>query len=178
MFEDKWLIWKLKRGRNDALGKIYEKYKNNMLALAVALSNNKNAAEDIMHDVFVSFAQSANKLQLRTSLKSYLLTSVANRVRNLGRDKIKSALDVEDMEIAGAAGDCPERAAISKEQSQQINLALGQLSYEQQEVIILHLQSGLKFREIAESQNVSVNTIQSRYRYGIDKLRSILDGEI
>ena len=178
MFEDKWLIWKLKQGRSEALCSIYKKYKNNMLSLAVALSNNKTIAEDIVHDCFISFAQSAGRLQLRNSLRSYLLTAVSNRVRNLGRDKIRTAVDIDELNIAGPGSDWPERLAISKEQVQRINLALGQLPYEQREVIILHFKSGLKFKEIAESQSVSINTIQSRYRYGLDKLRSILDGEV
>jgi RNA polymerase sigma-70 factor, ECF subfamily len=175
MFEDKWLLWRFKQGSSDALCGIYEKHKNDLLGLAIALSNNKTAAEDIVHDVFVSFAQSANKLQLRNNLKSYLSTSVANRVRNLGRDKIRPALDVEDLEIAGPASNQPERLAMSNERLRKINSALTQLPYEQREVIILHFQSGLTFKKIAESQSVSVNTIQSRYRYGIDKLRSLLD---
>ena len=36
----------------------------------------------------------------------------------------------------------------------------------------------MKFREIADSQNVSINTIQSRYRYGLERLRSLLDGKV
>jgi DNA-directed RNA polymerase specialized sigma24 family protein len=36
----------------------------------------------------------------------------------------------------------------------------------------------LKFRQIAKLQKVSIKTAQSRYRYGLDKLRSILDGEV
>jgi RNA polymerase sigma factor (sigma-70 family) len=178
MFEDKWLIWKLKQGSSEALCSIYKKYKNNMLALAIALSNNKTTAEDIVHDCFVSFAQSANKLQLRNSLKSYLSTSVANRVRNLGRDKIRPAVDIDELDIAGPDSVRPDRLAMSNERVRKISSALTQLPYEQREVIILHFQSGLTFKEIAESQSVSVNTIQSRYRYGIDKLRSILDGEV
>lgn len=178
MFEDKWLLWELKQGRSKALCQIYEKYKNTLLNLAIALSNNRTVAEDIVHDVFVSFAQSAGGLQLRSSLKSYLSASVANRVRNLGRDRIKSALDIENMEITGAASNQPDRLAMSNERAGKINSALMQLPYEQREIIILHFQSGLTFKEIAQSQSVSVNTIQSRYRYGIDKLRSILDGEI
>jgi RNA polymerase sigma-70 factor, ECF subfamily len=178
MFEDKWLLWKLKNGSSDALCRIYKKYKNNMLALALTLSNDKTIAEDIVHDCFVSFAQCCCRLELRSSLKSYLLTSIANRVRNLGRDKIKSALDIEDMEIAGPDSDQPQRLAMLNERAGKINSALRQLTYEQQEIIILHFQSGLTFKEIAESQDISINTIQSRYRYGIDKLRSILDGEV
>ncbi|MHC4890844.1 MAG: sigma factor-like helix-turn-helix DNA-binding protein, partial [Planctomycetota bacterium] len=53
-----------------------------------------------------------------------------------------------------------------------------QLPYAQRELIILHLQSKMRFRQIAKSKGVSANTIQSRYRYGLNKLRSILDGEL
>ena len=36
----------------------------------------------------------------------------------------------------------------------------------------------MKFREIANSREVSINTIQSRYRYGLETLRSLLDGQV
>ena len=55
---------------------------------------------------------------------------------------------------------------------------MAQLPYDQREAVILHLQAGMKFREIANSQNVSINTIQSRYRYGLERLRSLLDGKV
>ena len=178
MLEDKLLLWKFKHKSADALRCIYEKYKNDLLALAIALSNNKTIAEDVVHDVFVSFAQSADKLQLRKSLRSYLSTSVANRVRSLGRAKVEQAVQLDSAGIAGPDSARPDRYAISKEQAQRVGSALAELSYKQREVIILHLQSGLKFKEIAKAQGVSINTIQSRYRYGLNKLQSILDGEV
>ena len=178
MLEDKWLVWKFKHGSCNALQLIYEKYKNDLLALAIALSNDKKSAEDIVHDVFVAFAQLASKLQLRDNLKSYLSTSVANRVRNSSRKKAKLTLDLDSVEIAAPDSNQPDRLVMSREESQQVGSALDELPYQQREVIILHLQSGLKFKEIANAQHVSVNTIQSRYRYGLNKLRSILDGEV
>jgi DNA-directed RNA polymerase specialized sigma24 family protein len=48
---------------------------------------------------------------------------------------------------------------------------------EQRETIILHLNGGMKFKEIAEVQHIPMNTVQGRYRYGLDKLRTILRGE-
>jgi len=73
MLEDKLLIWKLNLGNKDALGHIYEKYKNDLFALAIALSNDNTGAKDIVHDVFVSFAQSADKLQLRNNNLYFIL---------------------------------------------------------------------------------------------------------
>ena len=178
MFEDNWLAWKFKRGSSNALRRIYEKYKNDLLALAIALSNDKASAEDIVHDVFVAFAQLASKFQLRDNLKSYLSTSVANRVRNLSRKKATLTLDLDGIEIAASDSNQPDRLLMSREESQQVGSALAELPYQQREVIILHLQSGLKFKEIANARHVSVNTIQSQYRYGLNKLRSILADEV
>jgi len=178
MLEDKWLVWKFKHGSCNALQLIYEKYKNDLFALAIALSNDKKSAEDIVHDVFIAFAQLASKLQLRNNLKSYLSTSVANRVRNSSRKKAKLTLDLDSVEIAAPDSNQPDRLVMSREESQQVGSALAELPYQQREVIILHFQSGLKFKEIANAQHVSVNTIQSRYRYGLNKLRTILNGEV
>lgn len=178
MLEDKWLIWKFKHGSREALRRIYEKYKNNLLALALALSNDKTSAEDVVHDVFVSFALLGGKLSLKGSLKSYLSASVANRVRNLKRAKAHRPLQLEETQIADSDSNLPERAAISAEQTRRISCAIAQLSAEQREVIILRFQAGMKFEQIAKSQETSVNTVQSRCRYGLNKLQAILNSEV
>jgi RNA polymerase sigma-70 factor (ECF subfamily) len=67
---------------------------------------------------------------------------------------------------------------MSAEETQRISYAMAKLPYEQREVIILHLQAGMRFNAIAKSLDVSINTIQSRYRYGLDKLQSVLNGEV
>jgi RNA polymerase sigma-70 factor (ECF subfamily) len=148
-----------------------------LLALAIALSNDRVVAEDVVHDVFVSFAQFVEKLQLRTSLKSYLSSCIANRVRNLKREKAQQAIRLDEAEIIRYANG-PERLAIASEELHRIEGAMVQLPYEQREVIILHLQGEMRFRAIARSQGISINTIQSRYRYGLNKLRSLLNGEV
>lgn len=178
MVEDKLLIWKFKRGSSDALSRIYEKYKNNLLKIASGLSNDTAAADDIVHDCFVSLAQSPEKLRLNGNLKSYLATCVANRVRNanLARQR-RETPGLNDADSAAADSERPEKWIIAGERLRQLNDALARIPYEQREVVILRLQAEMKFRAIAKSQNVSINTVQSRYRYGLDKLRSILDTE-
>jgi len=72
----------------------------------------------------------------------------------------------------------PDQWIIYNEQFRRINSALDQLPYEQKEAVILHIQGRMKFREIAGLQDTSVKTALSRYRYGLDKLRLLLDGEV
>lgn len=179
MLEDKVLIWKFKCGSSDALCSIYQKYKIDLLKLAAILLNDVSDAEDIVHDVFVSFAQSAEKLKLRGNLKSYLLTCVANRARNKNRAKQKrQTAGLDKAETIVSDSKRPEELIICSEELRLWSDAMGQLPYEQREVVILHLRAGMRFRQIARLQGISVNTIKGRYRYGLDKLRSILNGEM
>ncbi len=179
MIEDKLLIWKFKSGDEAALARIYEKYKGDLLRIAAGLLNQANAAEDIVHDVFVSVAQAAEKLKLSGNLKGYLATCVVNRVRNSNRvRKRQQAVNIDETEPVMTDSDKPERWIVHNEELDKLNDAMAQLPYAQREVVILHIQGGMKFRAIAKSQNASINTVQSRYRYGLDKLRSLLDGEI
>jgi RNA polymerase sigma factor (sigma-70 family) len=177
MLEDRLLIWKFKRGSRVALQQIYEKYSGYLLTLATALLNDVNSAEDIVHDFFVAFAQSGQTLKLAGSLKSYLATCVMNRARDKIRLNKHQAvhLDYPDL-LCSKSGDSGS-AAICNEYMQRLSTALEQIPYKQREAVILHIRGQMTFKAIAESQKVSIQTVQSRYRYGLDKLRVILDGE-
>jgi RNA polymerase sigma-70 factor (ECF subfamily) len=174
MLEDKLLIWKFKCGSNEALSRIYRKYGDYLLALAAALLQDINTAEDVVHDVFCKFIESREKFKLAGSLKSFLATCVVN----LARDRLR-ARKLHNCELDEAAATAldtnePQHHTIFGEQARDLNHAIAQLALEQREVIMLHLRGGMKFREIAGLQGISINTAKSRYRYGMEKLRKIL----
>ena len=176
--EDKLLIRKLKKGSNQALCRIYEKYEEHLLASAISLLYDVGSAEDVVHDVFVSFAQSAEKLKLNGNLKGYLTRCVVN----LARDKIRASkrhrLITNSTNPSEVDLQQPSHTAVQDEEIDRLSRAMGSLPYEQREIIVLHLRGEMTFKAIARSQGVSINTVCSRYRYGLDKLRSLLNGEV
>ena len=87
MLEDKLLILRCKCGSKAAFLCIYEKYEGDLRTLAANLIFDKTAAEDIVHDVFVSLWQIMKDFELRSSLPAYLKTCVANRARNYRKKK-------------------------------------------------------------------------------------------
>ena len=177
--EDKLLIWKFKCGSTEALRRIYDKYKDHLLKISTALLHDKNVAEDAVHDVIVTFAQSAKSVRVTGNLKSFLATCVANRVRNInGHSRLRSTVDLLEAENAISTSPRPEQWVADNEEFDRLNDALSQLPYEQREVIGLRLYGGMKFTKIADMQQTSINTAQSRYRYGLEKLRSLLDCEV
>lgn len=178
MLEDAFLIRQFRRGRPEALQRIYEKYRTAMLTVATALCNDVHAAEDIVQDCFLSFARTGSRLRTEGSLKGYLLASVVNRVRDRRRAAARQPLTLDSAEAFRSPEAAPETAAICNEQMQTIRGALEQLPPEQREVVVLYTRARMTFREIAGLQNASLPTVQSRYRYGLDKLRVLLNGEL
>ena len=47
------------------------------------------------------------------------------------------------------------------------------MPFEQRETIVMHLNGGMKFKEISRMQKIPLSTVQGRYRYGLEKLRTI-----
>ena len=177
---DRLLVTRCKQGSRGALLRIYEKYRDSLLILAIALSHDVSLAEDAVHDVFVAFAQNIASFKLTGSLKAYLAKCVANRVRDLmrARNGRAKALNSQRVSSAGVDSNEPSRLITCNEELGLLSSALAGLPDEQREVIVLHIHGQMRFRVIANSLGISVNTVKGRYRYGIRKLRSILNGEI
>ena len=96
MSEDKQILKRLQRGDKDALRLLYEKYADTLVSVAVTLVSDVQTAEDCLHDAFVDFATTVPVLRIHGNLRSYLISCVANRARDLLRKKARSAnLNVE-----------------------------------------------------------------------------------
>jgi RNA polymerase sigma-70 factor (ECF subfamily) len=176
--EDRELVERLRWGDRDALRRIYEKYKGDLLTIASCMLASRADAEDCLHDVFVSLAGQSARVRSDGNLKGYLVTAMANRSRDRLRRRGRSGPIGE--KTSGAGGEIVEEAAdpaaamIEQEEARRLYRAIAALPAEQRIVITLRLHGEMTFEEIARQEGVSNNTIRSRYRYGLDKLRSSL----
>jgi len=176
--EDELLKWRFKRGSREALARIYEKYVHLLLSVAMGLLNDPHEAEDVVQDVFVSFAKGATGFALRGSLKAYLATCVVNRVRDRARSERARRHHTNGCTAMPLEAEGPDRSLVYGERCERLSRALAELPYEQREVVVLKVKDGMKLKDIAKLQGVSVSTVHGRYRYGMEKLRALLNGEI
>src|SRR3972149_3444787 len=139
MLEDKQLVLKLKGGGTEALHRIYLKYKDELFTIAMSLLRESNAAEDVLHDVFVSFARAAKRFRLYGSLKNYLITCVLNRSRDMLRSKMYQVIEIKRTKPADSNTNNPLDEVISAEQLDLLEEALEKIPLAQREVIVLHL---------------------------------------
>jgi RNA polymerase sigma-70 factor (ECF subfamily) len=176
MLDDPILLWRSKRGDRKAFDLLYERHLNTLLTVAMSLLGNAGDAEDAVQEVFASFIESLDTLTLRSNLRNFLAVCVANKSRDMLRRRRRPLADPRGV-AAPAETPEPLELAIQSEQVRRLVGALARLPYEQREVITLHIHAGLTFRAMARALNVSLGTVQSRYRYGIGNLKAALNGE-
>lgn len=163
------------RGDRREFEQVYRTYKDDMLTAAVfLLGGDRAAAEDVLHDIFVALAERAEGQTIRSSLRNYLLTSCLNRARDILRRRGREIVSPNGLDYQRSDAGDPFTAASRDEESARLCEAMAALPVEQREVVTLHVHGQLKFREIAEMLELSINTVQSRYRYALQALRTML----
>ena len=177
--DDAQIMADLQGGNSAALEYVYRTYKDNLLTLAACMLGDRHSAEDVLQDVFVSLVRRLGDLQLSGSLRSYLVTCCANRSRDLLRQRLRRqqspvAAYLGTLDGSTVATEPP--AEIADEVARAL-AALAELPNEQREVVTLHIHGQMKFREIAELLNVSIDTIKSRYRLALQAMRVRLMAE-
>lgn len=179
MLEDKILVWRFNHGRPEVLHRIYDKYRCELLTVAMALLGDLSVAEDVVQDVFLSVLRLSGRLRLTGSLRGYLAACVANGARNILRTRRRHPMGgLDDADPIAASDMRPDETVVIEEQLDRLKWALDQLPYEQREVLVLRVYGQMPFKDIARQQGIPTNTALGRYRYAINRLRSMLDGEV
>jgi RNA polymerase sigma-70 factor (ECF subfamily) len=144
-------------------------------------------AEDMMQETFLRLVKSADAYERQAKFTTWLYTIARNLcVDQSRRQKHRRAqsLDAPVGDDDGAAliemvadpsNMGQDRKAISRELAGKMQKAIAALPDEQREIFLLREVSDLQFNEIAEIVGVPENTVKSRMRYALEKLREALE---
>ena len=156
------------------LEELYDHYAGPLYRFALALLGTPEDAEDAVQEVFVRIARGSSRIERVANLKCYLFTATRNAAYGLLRRKRSRDRLVETI--------CAELATTLPAQDQEPALyrdvlcrAFAELPIEQREVVVLKVFDQMTFAEVARTLGTSLNTVASRYRYGIEKLRKALE---
>jgi RNA polymerase sigma-70 factor (ECF subfamily) len=161
-------MFQIKKSRIKELESVIEEYQNQLFSYAFFRVGEYAAAQDIVQDVFLKFFQAEKNLSPVKNMKTYLFKSVANACIDYQRKNSKWKAAPIDAIKEMTTGD-EEKRCIAE--FLRIEDLLQELPAEQAEVVKLKFVDGLNFVETAEIVNASVNTVKSRYRYAIEKLK-------
>ena len=147
----------------------YDTFAVGLFRYALMILADRQGAEDAVQQAFAKLLSAPDRARRIESLEAYLRTAVRNECYSLLRRRRREPASDGDslLEIADpTVGSEPDRLALEA--------ALRTLPPEQREVVFLKVYDGRSLREIGEALGESANTIASRYRYAMEKLRRLL----
>jgi RNA polymerase sigma factor (sigma-70 family) len=187
MMQSDVLISQAREGDRHAQGKLVQLWYKRIYNFSYKFFFDHDMAMEAAQRTFISMHRNIPYLQDATRFRSWLYTIAVNCCREeLRKKKSERSISLSDLqagegeesarwEHSGDRSHNPDRVLRQTELSDLLQGCLMQLSDEQREVVIMKEYEGLKFREIAETLNISENTVKSRMYYGLEALKRILE---
>jgi RNA polymerase sigma-70 factor (ECF subfamily) len=157
------------------ISQLFDRFGEAMYRYLTVKLGSPDDAEDVLQEVFCRLVKYSFRLRLVRDLRAFAFRIARNEASRFLQRKIHGE------EVAQPAADFAESLCRSYSgpdgfSEQAIAAVLARIPDEQREVIILRIFEGLSFREIAAVSGQSINTVASRYRYGIEKMRALMEG--
>ncbi|WP_158942944.1 sigma-70 family RNA polymerase sigma factor [Granulicella sp. S190] len=169
-----------KVGRNSENEGFGIEYLDSLYGYALMLTRNSVEAEDLVQETYVRALKAQHRLREDSNIKGWFFTILRNiRLNEIRKGKTGPHLvDVDGEE--GGADLLPghtrnsQEILIGKEDAEQVQVAIGRLSAEFREVILLREFEELSYQEIAVVLNCPAGTVMSRLGRARAKLRTLL----
>ena len=158
-----------------SLEELYDLHARALFRYAVAVVGNAEDAEDAVQEVFTRVARESKRLARIRDVRAYLFTATRNAAYTILR-KRRRRRETDYAKLADIESDADGEAQRSIDASVLRQTFVG-LPVEQREVLALKVFEEMTFQEIALAVGASINTIASRYRYAVAKLRQVLEDE-
>jgi RNA polymerase sigma-70 factor (ECF subfamily) len=177
------LISEYRSGNEGALKILIERYTKPIYIFTFRMSGNQGEAEDITQETFVKMWRSLPKYKMTNTFRSLLFTIARNTaLDHLRRKKVAVFSDFEDAEgnnfLTETLSDpetLPQTIIEKAEQTGSLNKSLLLLSPEDREILLLHYEQDMTFETIGTILQKPLNTVKSRHRRALAKLRESIE---
>lgn len=161
-------IRRLASGDIDALHGIYEQTKDSVFVFALRKLGSRTRAEDAMQETYLRIAKCAASYAAGTNARAWIF----GICRNICRDMLKRSR----VEYIDSLESEPSEADFSDSliENEDIKRALAGLEKTEHEIVMLHIYSDMKLVDIADFIGMPYNSVRSKYRYAMKKLKSEL----
>jgi RNA polymerase sigma-70 factor (ECF subfamily) len=179
-YTDEDLMLMYRDGDASAFEILYRRHKGPVYRFILRRCGNTGVAEELFQDVWVKLIQARERYAVSARFTTYLYRIAHNRlIDHFRKSKTDFSSDgaVDADQLPAPVQLQPERRAETGQQARILVDAIAGLPGEQQQVFLLKEEAGMNIPEIAEVLGVNGETVKSRLRYAVKKLR-IAMGEI
>lgn len=184
---DEVLMMRYQQGEVRAFEILLERHRKPVFNFLLRYVRTRATAEDLLQEVFLRVIKGAEKYQRQAKFTTWLYTIARNLcVDHSRRQKHRKAQSLDApltsdsdsgslMDVIGDQQIGSDRRAVSSQLGDKLKAAIDGLSDEQREVFLMREFLDMPFKEIAEVVGVPENTVKSRMRYALEKLRMELE---
>jgi RNA polymerase sigma-70 factor (ECF subfamily) len=174
------LLLQISEGRQAAFRQVYLLFYKRLFHFAFAIVKTRELAEEIVEDVFVGLWKKQAAARQVQNLRIYLYTATKNTALNYlskkARESITEPFDHIQIELNGSAV-TPEQILITAEMYKKIQTAVEALPPRCKMIFKLVREDGLRYKEIAEILNISVNTIDVQMAIAVRRIATALEAD-
>ena len=175
LYSDEDLMQEIKAGNMFAFDALYKKYCKRVYKFGYSILKTREEVENLMQDVFLNLWKNRYKVEKDSSIKSYIFTTTYNSAISIIRKKARESEFIEYLKSVQEINEEPVNVELEyNELTEKVNDIVNHLPDRQKEVYLLHKVEGLKYLEIAERLNISVNTIENHMCRALKTIREKL----
>lgn len=155
-----------------------------LYSYALSLTRNRSDAEDLVQETYVRAIPALRRLRTESNVKSWLFTILRNvwlnQLRQPRNSHHVSEPDIDQLSTSTNHADPkdPHSSLVRKTDQERVRNAIGQLSIDFREIILLREYEGLSYQEIAGLLNCPVGTVMSRLGRARSRLRTLLSAAV
>jgi RNA polymerase sigma-70 factor (ECF subfamily) len=175
LYNDEELMQEIKADNMFAFDALYKKYSKRLYKFGYSILKSQEEAENLIQDVYLNLWENRYKVEKDSSIKSYLFTIAYNSAITIIRKKARESEFVEYLKTLQEISEEPVNMAFEyNELTNKLEEIIKALPQRQKEVYLLHRVEGLKYNEIAERLNISMNTIENHMSRALKTIRKKL----
>ena len=173
--KDEKILELLAKDSNLAFKLIFDQYYKYLCLVVFRMIQDRNLAEDIVQDVMHDFWKKHENIEIKSSLKSYLHRSTVNKTLNHIRDKKMTFEEEEQIDIHKSQEADIDNLINAEELQNRINQAIGALPERCRIIFSLSRFEELSYKEIAETLEISVKTVENQMSKALRILRKAIN---
>jgi len=175
LYSDGELMREIKADNMFAFDVLYKKYSKRVYKFGHSILKSQEESENLMQDVFLNLWENRHKVEKDSSIKSYVFTITYNSAISIIRKKARESEFVEYLKTLQEINEDPVNMELEyNELVNKLDEIIRELPQRQKEVYLLQKVEGLKYSEIAERLNISVNTIENHMSRALKTIREKL----
>lgn len=172
LYSDDELMHEIKADNMFAFDILYKKYCKRVYKFGYSILKSPEESENLTQDVFLNLWENRHKVEKDSSIKSYVFTITFNSAISIIRKKARESQFVEYLKSIQEISEDPVNVELEyNELSKTLDGIINALPQRQKEVYLLQRVEGLKYSEIAERLNISVNTIENHMSRALKTIR-------